>query len=166
MNWRLAKALEMLRSQVDAAFPKRRKHEDGTIGDESHQSRESDHNPWVDGNVVTALDITHDPANGCDCEALSARLLKSHDSRIKYIIWNKRIANYQALQNAKPFAWRPYHGASDHTKHMHVSVRPSKMFYDCQLPWDIVQPPHPSPEVASNKAASPSPAPKQSTAKS
>ena len=72
-RWRVAKSLEHLRTQVNNAFPNRSKASDGTIGDISHQGRESDHNPWVVDagiGVVTALDVTHDPAHGCDAGKL------------------------------------------------------------------------------------------------
>lgn len=72
-GWRVASSLLVLRSQVDALWPGRRKDSDGTIGDANHALSDSDHNPWVkDGlmGVVTAMDITHDPAKGCDCEKM------------------------------------------------------------------------------------------------
>ena len=62
---RIAKTLDVLRNEINALAPKRSKGSDGWIGDAAHQSRASDHNPWVrEGGVgiVTALDITHDPS--------------------------------------------------------------------------------------------------------
>src|SRR3954469_14339906 len=99
MEWRLADALVTLRAQVNVRWPNRSKKSDGTIGDEAHASRSSDHNPWVkDGamGVVTAEDITHDPASGCDSYVLAQQLLDSRDDRIKYIISNHRIASGNA----------------------------------------------------------------------
>ena len=95
MAWRLAKCLETLRTEVDAKWPNRSKQSDGTIGDESHKKSDSDHNPWVlDGavGVVTAIDITHDPAHGLDSERLAEYLRRSKDPRIKYIVSNHKIA--------------------------------------------------------------------------
>ena len=69
--WRVAKSLLLLRNQVNRKAPNRSKVSDGTIGDKAHQSQNSDHNAWVkDGSVgvVTALDITHDPTDGCMTE--------------------------------------------------------------------------------------------------
>ncbi len=65
MNWRLAKSLETLRSQVNAVHPNRSKESDGSIGNAEHSARESDHNPNSAG-VVCAIDITPDPAGGVD----------------------------------------------------------------------------------------------------
>jgi hypothetical protein len=52
MAWRVAKSLLTLREQVDAMAPNRNKSSDGTIGDQSHRSRNSDHNPNADGVAV------------------------------------------------------------------------------------------------------------------
>ncbi len=136
MSWRIAKSLEALRSQVNAAAPNRSKASDGTVGDAAHASRSSDHNPWVkDGTtgVVTALDITHDPARGVDAGALAESLLASRDPRIKYIISNRRIASGAA--GPSPWVWRPYSGTNPHTLHVHVSVRPEKAHYDSTAAW-------------------------------
>lgn len=134
MNWRLAAALEKIRAQINAAAPSRSKASDGSIGDAQHASRSSDHNPWVrDGNVgvVTAIDITHDPADGCDAAQIAAAALR--DSRTKYVIWNRRIANPDIAGGA----WRPYSGSNPHDKHVHISVRPEKRFFDSDAAWDI-----------------------------
>jgi len=115
MAWRLAKSLETLRTEVNAKWPNRSKHSDGTIGDESHQTRDSDHNPWVEDGavrVVTAMDITHDPAHGLDSEQLAECLRRSKDRRIKYIISNRKIASSEQ----SPWEWRPYKGAHSTVK--------------------------------------------------
>ncbi len=135
-TWRAAKSLLKLRSQVDEQWPHRRRESDGTIGDSSHQSRDSDHNPWVkDGSVgvVTAIDITHDPVSGCDAERVVASLLSSRDPRIKYIIWNRRIVS----ATVSPWTWRAYAGANPHTKHFHLSVVSGKSYFDDQRDWVI-----------------------------
>src|SRR5262245_17692709 len=57
-HWRVARALERMRAQINAAFPQRSKDSDGTIGDAAHASRASDHNAWIvdDGiGVVSAF---------------------------------------------------------------------------------------------------------------
>ena len=44
MAWRVAKSLKTLLDHVNVKWPLRKKDKDGTIGDESHKSRSSDHN--------------------------------------------------------------------------------------------------------------------------
>lgn len=139
-RWRVAKSLEHLRAQVNAAFPNRITASDGTIGDTRHQSRESDHNPWiVDGGigVVTALDVTHDPAHGCDAGKLAEAIRASQDSRVKYIISNRRIANSQPIGAAAAWAWRTYTGSNPHNHHCHISVKSAKAAYDDMHDWDF-----------------------------
>ncbi len=133
MTWRVAKSLLQLRKQVNEKFPDRAKAWDGTIGDANHASRASDHNPWVDGGVVTAMDITHDPAHGVNSQALADQLRASRDPRIKYIISNRRICS----SAVSPWAWRPYSGSNPHDHHVHVSVMPDRKFYDDEAPWEI-----------------------------
>lgn len=137
-KWRLAKSLEILRAQVNAAWPARSKASDGSIGDANHASRASDHNPWVrDGEtgVVTAIDITHDPKSGCDSYALAEALRKSRDPRIKYIISNGRIA--AGMDGPQPWVWRRYTGANAHAHHVHISVKAEKARYDDARSWSI-----------------------------
>lgn len=117
MAWTLARSLKIFQAQLDQKFPKRAK-PDGTIGDAAHSARASDHNPDEDRDVC-AIDITHDPDDGLSCHVLAEALRKSKDPRIKYIIWNRKIAN----PDISDFAWRPYNGANPHTLHMHLSVK-------------------------------------------
>lgn len=46
--WRAAACLLKLRNQVNAMAPSRLKKSDGIVGDADHQTRDSDHNPWVE----------------------------------------------------------------------------------------------------------------------
>ena len=134
--WRVAESLMALRKQVNAAAPHRSTASDGTIGNAEHAARTSDHNPWViDGStgVVTAMDITHDPANGCDAGVLAEALRSGKDARIKYVIWNRRIAS----ATVHPWEWRPYTGANPHNHHMHLSVQEEKAKYDSTAAWGI-----------------------------
>lgn len=138
MTWRTAKSLIRLRDQINQAAPGRSIASDGTIGDDRHRTRDSDHNPWVsDGNigVVTALDITHDPDHDCDAEQTVQALVRSRDPRIKYIIWNRRIISSQV----QPWVWRNYSGSNPHTKHFHLSVKSDKSHYDSIDTWKIEQ---------------------------
>lgn len=136
MTWRLARSLDVLRSQINTRWPARKKDSDGTIGDEKHASRNSDHNPHIkDGmiGVVTALDITHDPAKGPDAKLLAEALRESKDTRIKYIISNGHIFS----SKQQPWVWRPYSGSNQHFKHVHISVMADKVLYDDVKPFKI-----------------------------
>ncbi len=83
--------------------------------------------------MVTAMDITHDPAHGVDTYKLFDHLQQARDLRIKYVISNGRIFNTQVL----PWQVRPYHGANKHDRHIHISVRPQKSLYDLEAPWAL-----------------------------
>lgn len=138
--WRVAEALKQLRADLDKAFPGRKKASDGAIGDERHRTRKSDHNPWIsDGanDVVSAIDVTHDPASGCDCNLVVEALRASRDKRIKYLIWNRRIANSSAIGNVPAWTWRAYTGTNPHNHHFHISVKAEKAFYDEKSPWSV-----------------------------
>jgi murein L,D-transpeptidase YcbB/YkuD len=87
--------------------------------------------------VVTALDVTHDRASGCDAGKIAEAIRVSRDRRVKYIIWNRRIASSSAVGAAAAWAWRPYTGANPHDKHVHISVKATKALYDSNQPWEI-----------------------------
>jgi len=139
--WRVARCLTQLRDQVNAMAPSRSKRSDGTIGDLAHQGRDSDHNPWVVGadgiGVVTALDLTNDPAGGCDMEQVVETIRGSRDRRIKYIIWNRRIASATPRGGEPAWAWRAYGGSNPHTRHAHFSVLPESLAFDDTAEWTI-----------------------------
>lgn len=137
MSWRLARSLETLRDQVNAAYPNRSKVSDGTIGDSAHAGTASDHNPNAQG-VVTAMDLTHDPAHGFDAHATADRLRQNRHPDLKYIISNRRIAG--AWSN---WQWQNYSGVNPHDKHIHVSVGvgddgQSRPPYDDTNKWNII----------------------------
>ena len=124
-GWRVAKSLDRLLAQVNRLAPDRSKASDGAIGDAKHQSRESDHNPWVtDGTigVVTARDITNDPKHGCSAEQIANSIVASKDPRIKYVIWENVSATQLcsagsgALKGKKSAAKRSVHIGPARTK--------------------------------------------------
>lgn len=148
MSWRVARSLETLRAEINAAAPKRSTAADGSIGDTAHSSRKSDHNPNSAG-VVRARDFTHDPANGCDAgkiaEAVRQLGIKGHPALGPgaYVIWQGRIAS-----DTYGWAWRPYSGSNPHNHHCHVSVATSSSGYDSPKPWGVmVKPAPPKPKT-------------------
>lgn len=138
-NWRIARSLDRLRAQVNAAYPGRSKGWDGDKGDDAHAARVSDHNPDKD-DVVHALDITHDPARGFDSYAFADHLLAARDDRVRYVISNRRIAgNADYAKNNPPavaWEWRHYGGENAHDHHVHVSVVHDARADDARN-WDI-----------------------------
>lgn len=160
--WRPAKSLEVLRYQINAAYPGRNKLSDGTIGDSAHSKTKSEHNPDANG-VVRALDITHDPAKGVDCGRIIDALVASRDPRILYVIWNRRICS----SKVQPWVWRPYTKGNPHDHHFHLSVVDDPALYDNEGPWaiagipvvDAAPAPRPRPTPPPVKPTAPSPAP-------
>lgn len=140
--WRVARCLDQLLRQVNASAPHRSLDSDGSIGDASHQTRDSDHNPWVKANglgIVTARDFTHDPAGGFDAYAFAEALKAANDVRVKYVISQRRI--WSRARNSE--GWRPYTGSNPHTKHTHVSCTASYPLFDNTAPWRITTTPSP-----------------------
>lgn len=137
MEWRLAEALKQLRVEVNAKWPQRSKDSDGSIGDASHASRSSDHNPWIEDppgpHVVSAIDITHDPAHGFDSYSFAEWLRTHKDPRVKYVISNRRIFSSET----SPWEWRKYAGTNPHDHHVHISVKSDKGHYDSKAGWGI-----------------------------
>lgn len=151
MSWREAKSLLVLRDQVDAFAPGRDKSSDGTIGDAAHAATVSDHNPDAAG-VVTAIDITHDPASGVDGGKIAEQLVAAKDKRVEYIIWNRRIVN----SKVSPWVWRNYAGVNPHDHHVHVSVEDVKALYDDAAPWALhLEVPAPGTESSPKPVAKP-----------
>jgi hypothetical protein len=145
-DWRMARSLEQLRSQLNELAPNRSRISDGGIGDAAHQTRASDHNPrwfsWADQQLVTARDFTHDPDGGLDCQRLYLTLVGSHDPRIKYLIWRRTIT--YGAGGPTPWVARPYTGANPHEKHLHVSVVDDQRADSVTL-WRVQPTPTPKP---------------------
>lgn len=145
MTWRDARSIDVLKTEIDAAYLDRSTASDGTIGDAAHASRDSDHNPWVilaGVGIVRARDVTHDPAHGCDCDVLAERVaaliaLSAHPAlrHGAYVIRNRRIFSF----DRRGEGWRPYTGSNPHEKHMHVSVSLDPTGFDSTAPWGITE---------------------------
>ena len=139
-SWRIARAIEVLREQLNEAAPNRSKASDGGIGDAAHAASKSDHNPNSKG-VVRARDYTHDPADGLDSYKLAEHLRLKQDVRIKYVISNRKI--FSGPAGPSPWVWRSYNGKNPHDAHVHVSVGrdvtdgSDAKYYDDGTPWSI-----------------------------
>ena len=121
MNYKLCKAGQQLRLQVDDSFPDRDRTSDGWIGDTRHQARPSDHNPDAEG-IVRAIDIDRDLSGKAKPDLMPDLAdqirfaARAGDKRISYVIFAGRIAS-----SKKAWAWRTYDGINKHNHHCHVS---------------------------------------------
>ena len=131
MSWYLCRSLKQLRKQIDEAFPNRDLKSEGAVGDTSHSRRKSSHNPDSRG-AVRAIDVTHNPIKGLDCNLLLHALLSAKDSRIWYLIFNGKIYNRKV-----GFAPAKYSGSNDHKKHLHISVADKPEIYDNGAEWNL-----------------------------
>lgn len=143
-NWRVALSLYKLRDQVDLRWPGRGKQSDGLVADPRH-TPDSDHYPHRvaalgERPVVTAIDITHDPARGVDTVRLARALGASLDPRIKYIVAHRRIMSTHPVtvrgHTYPAWVWRPYEEDDPHESHMHLSVVDGAIADNIQ-PWSI-----------------------------
>jgi hypothetical protein len=140
MSWRMAHALggtpqDGLLGEINASAPNRNRASDGGIGDARHSAQSSDHNPCACCGIVCARDFTHDPHGGLNGHQLAAWLedrARAGDTRIKYVIWNKRIMSGPG-QTHPCGVWRTYRGKNPHTKHVHLSVTHDQC--DDTAPW-------------------------------
>jgi peptidoglycan hydrolase-like protein with peptidoglycan-binding domain len=133
MSWKLAPSLDTLRKQVNALWPDRSKASDGSVADLRHMSAgTSDHIPNKRDDV-TAIDVTNDPAKGCDSRKLAEALVASKDPRIKYVISNGQICS----SKVSPWQWRRYTGANGHFHHCHISVDPDPKLYNDPQEWSF-----------------------------
>jgi hypothetical protein len=115
-------AIAVLR-QATAIAPLRMKASDGLLPSNAHlkQSPASDHNTGY------AVDLTHDPKNGIDCEEIFEKL--KEDKRVKYLIFKGRIWSKEKSKLGN----RRYTGSNPHNKHLHISIE-STMATDTS-PW-------------------------------
>lgn len=152
-GWRLAQSLIALEAEADHLAPRRSRASDGSIGDQAHRQRKSDHNP--SGGYVHGLDLTHDPAGGFDAHAHARAVALRADPRIEYVISNGQIWERQTKR------WKRYRGQNPHNHHAHFSIRHTSSARNDAGPWlagiparpPVAQPP------ASTQTPAPPPAP-------
>jgi len=120
MSWKLCKAGQQLRQQIDDSYPDRDRASDGVIGDARHSSRLSDHNPDAKG-IVRAIDIDRDLSGKKKPDLMpyladQIRHAAKSDKRIAYIIFAGKIASPRM-----GWRWRKYSGINPHDQHCHIS---------------------------------------------
>lgn len=123
---RVVRCLDFVLEAVNKAYPGRSKASDGSLGDQAHAARKSDHNPDENG-IVHARDFTewdpNTPTVDLDdvAEALVNFIISLKPAWLKYMIWRGRIMS--GFGGPSPWIWRKYTGANGHFKHAHISAK-------------------------------------------
>lgn len=123
-----APALLQLVRQLDAAAPRRSRQMDGIM-------RSPSIGPPSDHHVGNALDVTHDPAGGCDAGVLALELVRQMrqapvTGRLTYVIWDHHI--YSGRTGWLP---RKYTRSCPHVRHAHLSLKGTHR--DVVRPWSL-----------------------------
>lgn len=131
-DWRLAKSLIVLTSELEHAYPNTVVWD---IGDKDHQDSWSDHNPSECCDVVCAVDVLDD--SDIDLPKFVAHLLANPHPNLRYVIYNGFI-----YQRKNGFKAEVYNGPNKHKTHAHVSTGNgpdgrSTSNYDSTASWDI-----------------------------
>jgi hypothetical protein len=74
--------------------------------------------PNSDHNSGLAVDLTHDPKAGVNCDVFFETLKK--DERVEYLIFKGKIWSRARRKEGN----RKYTGINPHNKHLHISIRP------------------------------------------
>lgn len=124
-GWRVTNSLNVLNQQIRVYAPRSVPPATptsswGALADDEH-SVNSDHYPHYysalgSTAVVCARDFPHAPSLGLDGGVVTNWLVAHRDPRLRYIIFNRRIA--EASNN---WQWRSYSGDDPHDTHFHVS---------------------------------------------
>jgi hypothetical protein len=117
---KLCKAGIQLREQIDDEFPSRDRKSDGWIADARHLANSSNSDHIARDGIVRALDIDanlndHTESTYALVEQIR-KCAKRGDKRIKYVIYDGRIAS--PILN---WRWRKYKGSNPHRSHFHCS---------------------------------------------
>jgi hypothetical protein len=115
-------AIAVLR-QATSLSPKRKKASDGLLPSAAHLKL----NPNSDHNTGLAVDLTHDPKKGIDCNVIFEKL--KEDERVKYLIWRRKIWSRERRKEGN----RKYTGSNPHVKHLHISINDTHA--DDTSPW-------------------------------
>lgn len=148
MAWTLVPCLVSLRNEFNQLAPGRDKTSDGSVGDTSHATEPSDHNPDETGvpestdldhkDEVHAIDVDKDlNKTGWSMQRCADVIVGRHragvDNRLKYVIWNHRIASA-----SHGWAWRAYGGVNPHDHHAHFSASYDSAREADTRPWGLL----------------------------
>jgi hypothetical protein len=122
-------ALAVLR-QATALSPTRKKASDGLLPSAAHIKA----SPTSDHNTGLAVDLTHDPKNGIDCNEIFEKL--KEDKRVSYLIFHGQIWSKEKAKQGN----RRYTGSNPHNKHLHISINPALATDTSPWFWWISQP--------------------------
>jgi hypothetical protein len=106
-------AIAVLR-QATAIAPLRMKASDGLLPSQAHMKA----SPNSDHNTGLAVDLTHDPKHGIDCVDIFEKL--KEDARVEYLIFKGKIWSKARAKEGN----RKYTGSNQHTRHLHISIKP------------------------------------------
>ncbi len=90
---------------------------------------------WAGKGIVTALDITHDPAHGFDALAFAESLRLQQEA-----LGSSTSSSTGRIFGSKehPWEWRNRKkGPGDHSEHVHISVVDDLKLYDDASPWNL-----------------------------
>lgn len=120
-----APAARALLAEATALFPRRSRASDGIMSSDAHRLQ----NPRSGHDYGNAVDLTHDPAAGCDAHGLAAMVMVRRDPRVLYVISRRRIWSRARYGEG----WRAYTGANPHDAHAHIELDPARR--DDVSPW-------------------------------
>lgn len=141
--WRVAGSLEVLNTQIRREYPRAippatDANSWGALADNEHSSSSGHYPHFISGMgptaVVVARDFPHAPALGLDGGAVTEALRLSRDTRLDYVIFNRRIFSGHQVGSVKPYVWRHYAEEDPHDTHFHVQVRGTASS-DSSAPW-------------------------------
>lgn len=136
VNWYVDEGLAVLIAQWKREFPRAVVY---TIGDASHASRTSEHNPEPAGSApgadygeVDAADfMIGNGVTRADLQELRDQIVEHRDARALYVIWDRKITSSVVV----PWVERGYAGDDPHTDHVHLSVNDA---FDANTkPWTL-----------------------------
>lgn len=138
-TWHLAPSLKRLQKDLDAVFGADRPN-DGTIGDQAHAARKSEHNPDRDADsmpngAVSAIDIYTQVGSKVwikPAEFTKLLAVLKKDARVWYVIHKGYI-----YSRTDDFAKEKYTGSNPHTNHIHISLMQTKAAHDDVSSWGI-----------------------------